>query len=555
MRFTKAYMMILKRIAITSIALVMLCLSACSSPSGEQLTLDEIPKYTLPPVEQKSVPIQGGELVFPIPLKAPTFNPLEIKNVELYNLFTLIYEKPIKMDVDGKPIPELVETWEHDSTGMIWTFNLRKGVQWQRGYGEFTSEDVVYTMNLIKNYKTSDSVYARYNNQIASYEPTDKYKVTVTLNEPGNAAIYYMMFPVLCKAYCESGNIDNLIPVGTGPYVAMDFDKDKQAILQASDVWWKEAPYIQKLTATCYPDHDAELASFDLNLLDFITTSILTVENYQKYGETVVVDYLTQYYDCLVPNASTGIFSDVNMRQAIAYALDKRDIISKALLGHAVAADYPIPLDSYLSGGSTNIYEYNLQKAVELLDESGWKDRDDDGIFENVIGTEIYDLEFELIIPENKEDTYQWDVAENIQTQLSKCGMDIKITEYPYDEYIRKLNSRNFELALCSFYLDINPDPSFMLKTGETANYGGFYDTKMDSLLDNCKTAFDEESMVDAYLALEDYFVQQAPQIGLYFKTNALVYDTKVTVSENLRDINIFTTIPQWYMFVKKPEE
>lgn len=555
MKFTKASIKILKRIITISIVIAMLSLCGCSAPDGEIITLEEIPKYTLPPVEQKPVPIQGGELVFPIPVKAQTFNPLKIKNLELYNLFTLIYEKPIKIDVDGKPIPELVETWSFDPTGTIWTFNLRKGVQWQRGFGEFTSDDMIYTMDLIKNYEKSDSVYARYNDQVSSYEATDRYQVTVTLNEPGNAAIYYMMFPVLCKEYCESGSIDNLIPVGTGPYSATEFDKEKQAVLQASEVWWKEQPYIQKLTAKCYVDHTAELASFDLNLLDFVTTSILTVENYQKYGETVAVDYMTQYYDCLVPNSSSGIFSDVNMRQAIAYALDKRDIISKALLGHAVAADYPIPLDSYLSGGSTNIYEYNLQKAIELLDKLGWKDRDDDGIFENVIGAEIYDLEFELIIPENKEDTYQWDVAENIKTQLSKCGMKVEINVYPYDEYVRKLSTQDFELALCSFYLDKNPDPSFMLKTGAVANYGGFSDERMDSLLDKCTTSFKEETMVKAYLALEDYFVQQAPQIGLYFKTNALVYDAQITVAENFRDMNIFTTIPQWYMFVKMPEE
>ena len=125
----------------------------------------------------------------------------------------------------------------------------------------------------------------------------------------------------------------------------------------------------------------------------------------------------------------SAIFSDINARQALGYALDKRDIISKALLGHAVATDYPIPLDSYLSSGSTNIYEYNLQKAIDLLDLSGWKERDTDGVYEKVVDTQIHDLEFNLLIPLDKENTYRLDVAENIASQLKNCGMLVNIEQ------------------------------------------------------------------------------------------------------------------------------
>ena len=161
-----------------------------------------------------------------------------------------------------------------------------------------TAEDVVYSMDLLRQYAKSDSNYAQYNGIIVNCTATDNYTVTLTLSETGNVGIYIMTFPVLCKAYCATGSPDSLMPLGTGPYAVLSYDSEKQMLLEASDVWWKTPPYIKTLTANCYPDHDTELVVFKQNLLDFITTSTLTVDPYKQYGEIVSIDYLTSYYDC-----------------------------------------------------------------------------------------------------------------------------------------------------------------------------------------------------------------------------------------------------------------
>ena len=382
------------------------------------------------------------------------------------------------------------------------------------------------------------------------YSAPDAYTVTITLDAPGYLGIYFMTFPVVCKAYYATGNIDTLNPLGTGAYQVAAYEPDKQMDLVANPLWWKQAPYIQTLTAVCYDDHVAELAVFDQNLLDFITTSVLTVETYSSRRH-IPVDYLTQYYDCLVPNTASGLFSDVGMRQAIGYALDRRDIISKALLGHAVATDFPVPPDSYLSGTSSNIYEFNQQKSRELLELAGWKDRDNDGICEKVDGTQVTDLEVELLIPLNKENTYRHDVAENIKTQLAACGITVNIAEVKIEDYTQRLESGNFELALCSFYLDDYPDISFLIGTNGSRNFGRFSDPALDELLIACKTALNEQSMTEAFTTMEQRFIETVPQIGLYFKTNALIYDSSIAISDNIRDLNLFTSIPKWYLYVK----
>lgn len=543
-----------KKILVMLSAIFMLFFSACGPDTQTKTAAETIPQYTLPPVIKETVPTTGGEIVFPAPKLDPVaLNPLKTKNVELYNMLSLIYEQPIRIGTDGKAQPELVETWDVDDAGTTWTFHLRKGVQWQDDQGEMTSADIKYTIDQLMTLTNKDSNYVYNKDAIATWTVPDEYTIQISQNSPGYAAVYFMTFPVLCKAYCESENIDTAKPVGTGPYQVTEFDMTEQVSFEANTSWWKQPPYIQKLTAICIPDHDAEMNQFEQNLLDIVTTSSLTVDTYQKYKEIEYKDYMTQYYDCLVPNMN-GIFGDVNLRQAVAYALDKREVVSKALLGHAVATDYPVSPDSYLSGGSSKIYEFNQQKAKELLELSGWKDLDDDGLAEKVEGDNISELTIILLIPANSEETYRMDVAQNIAAQLLECGITVNIEEKQPANYKASLDSRGFDLALCSLYMDINPDISGLVGTGGTHNYGDYSDAMLDGLLTNCATAPSEEALKEAYSSMEDQFLAQMPQIGLYFRTNALLYNAAFNISDNFRDRNLFSSIPQWYIYVEEPE-
>ena len=543
-----------KKIIAALSAFLILAFSACGPDIQTETAPETIPQYTLPPVIKEAVPTTGGEIVFPAPQLNPVaLNPLKTKNVELYNMLSLIYEQPIRIGTDGKAQPELVETWEVDDTGMNWTFHLRKGVKWQHDKGELTSADIKYTIDQLMLLTNEDSNYVQNKELIAAWTAPDEYTIQISQNSPGYAAVYFMTFPVLCKAYCESENIDTAKPIGTGPYHVTEYDMMEQVSFEANPSWWKQAPYIQKLTAICISDHDAEMNQFEQNLLDIVTTSSLTVDTYQKYQEIEYKDYMTQYYDCLVPNMS-GVFSDVNLRQAVAYALDKREVVSKALLGHAVATDYPVSPDSYLSGGSSKIYEFNQQKAKELLELSGWKDLDEDAQAEKVEGDNIRELTVNLLVLSNSEETYRIDVAQNIASQLLECGMSVNIIEKKPADYKTSLDNGNFDLALCTFYMDINPDITNLVGTAGRHNYGGFSDTMLDGLLANCSAALSEDKIKEAYSSMEDQFLAQMPQIGLYFRTNALLYNASLNISDNFRDRNLFSSIPQWYIFVEEPE-
>ncbi len=541
-------MMIFKKTACWVLAFLVVLMVGCNEAAENTSKDDTIPIYTLPPVIKEDVPAQGGELTFAVPQNPASLNPLKTKNVGLYNLLSLIYESPIRVDARGYAQPELAETWEVDESGLVWTFKLREGVNWHHGNGELTSADVVYSADLLKSFSVSDSNYAYNNSKISSCVALDKYTVKLTLKEPGNSAIYYMTFPVLCKNYCLKADIDKAKPIGTGPYCVQSFNMMDSVKLTANEKWWKQQPYITKLNAICYANHDFELAAYKQNLLDFLTTSVLTVDIYHKYGSKHYVDYLTQYYDCLIPNTQR-LFADVNLRQAVAYAIDKRDVVAKGLLGHAVVTDYPVSPDSHLSAGPTKIFEFNRLKAVELLELSGYMKMGNHPFAKKTEGEKTKDLSFELLI--SKKEPYRKVVAENIAAQLLECGMEVIIVEVDEAEHKKRLSSGNFDIALCTFYLDINPDIGCLIGTNGDINYGRFSDKEIDSLLTKCREALNETAMKQAYNMMEERFLSVMPHIGLYYKTNALLYDTSIHIYEKFRDRNVFTVIPRWYLYVE----
>ena len=522
--------------------------------------------------EKTITPISGGEITVAMPTNYETFNPLTERNINMINIYTLIFETPLSLDTDGQFRGDLIENWTVDTSGQVWTFYLRKNIQWHNGFGELTADDLVYTLDIITELSVDDSVYARYNKRIGEYYALDKY--TLVLNavdprtiydeeiEPEKSSYieYAMTFPVLCKAYYENyDTFDNLWPIGTGPYEFTDFDITDGIQLSVNDDWWKKQPYITTIRALPMSDADAEIEAYAEQILDLVGTSDISANRYQKYGVTNVEEYMTQYYDCLVPNlyvSSRGdteemFIHDVRARQAIAYALNKSQIISKVLVNHAVATDVPMPPDSWLYDTTLSIYEYNENQALALLYDMGYTERDEDGFLAKMDTQtgELITCSFELMYPKELQNNYKTNIASLIEEQLEDIGIRVDLRELSSDLFMTKVEAGSFDVALMSFYLARNPDVRFMLhSTRATVNYGYYKDEAMDAALEACGAAITDDEKKEAYSRMQELFIDQLPQIPLYFKTNSLIYDDSIEGISDFRALDIFNDIQNWYV-------
>ena len=159
-------------------------------------------------------------------------------------------------DVFGHPEPDLATEWKVSEDNLTWTFRLREGVQWHWGYGEFTAEDVVFSLNRVKNSK--GSAWANGYNNFKEIKAIGKYIVEITTFEP---EAYFLTkvsnfqggFIVCKKAAEKTNDIDTpLSPtkeqiVGTGPFKFLEYKPKDSITLVRNESYWEGNPIIQKI--------------------------------------------------------------------------------------------------------------------------------------------------------------------------------------------------------------------------------------------------------------------------------------------------------------------
>ncbi|NLX71222.1 MAG: peptide ABC transporter substrate-binding protein [Clostridiales bacterium] len=505
-------------------------------------------------------PKRGGELIIPIPVP-DTFNPLLTRSRDMINFFGLIFEGLFEYDENMRPQPCLVESWEVDEEGKLWRFHLRKDIKFHDG-SILTGEDVVFTFIALQqgnlNSFFQKGIVGNDNIQKVEVDLFDIYTINVHLLTPANNILDIMTFPVLPKeiyqsdAYMLQKKEDTgLIPVGTGPYRVDEVMMDDGYIrLVRNSEWWGKQPYIDSILAKIYRDEMQVRQAFRNGEVDLLDITSAITNPYLLDDSTRNYRYLTRNYEFLAFNLNHSILGDVNIRKAIAYALQRKDIIFRVYLNNAEAVDVPIPSDSWLYDGNTRIYDFEQEKAIKLLEEAGWTDSDGDGIREKDFDSKTVELKFTIMT--NAENSIRKDVVELIAQQLQEIGIGVQSRIVPWEEFETSLMDGNFEIVLTGYYLDIFPDLDFIFHSkfiGDGLNnFIRNRDEELDMLLDEAAGIYQYDRLPESYSRIQKRIVEQLPVISLYFQTAYLMTSNRVYGVEAPRELNIYRNIEDWYL-------
>jgi peptide/nickel transport system substrate-binding protein len=533
MKSIKGFTILFKRAVclLLSFAAVAL-LSGCGSGS--------LPDATVPSVTGTAQPTQipsNGHLTVSMPLHPDSLNPLDATTTEMVSLLSLIYESPIRIEADGSISPLLFSGWEKQEDGS-YLFFVRENVYWHNG-SALSADDIVYTLDQITQRVQSGSIYTSCLNQIQSYEKTQDGAVRIL---PKNGLVLLLCslnFPVLPQAAADSA-----LPIGTGPYKVASYTAEASMELSSNEKWWNGTPHITKISALCVKDATAAAEAFSNGETELLYTDKINAATYKQGNLNSLREVPTLYYDYLALNFSNPNLSNITIRQALAYSLDKPALITRAYSNHAVAADWPVMPASYLSDIRYSYATAGSTEIQSLLSSAGYEDRNDDGKLEDA---SMQPLSFTILVQSDVLDTSMEDMADSIKRQLENVGFTITIEAVAYDDYTARLAAGSFDLALVSTYLSNGPDLSSFLTDGGALNFGGYSDTQMTSLLDAVKTA-DESGIQDAMRAIQKKFVQELPHISLCFKTRAFVYRKTLQGVDSLADPFIFSDIASWYL-------
>lgn len=499
----------------------------------------------MPTAEPSPQPVEGGELYLPMPENASIYNPLSVNTEEMQLMFSLVFESLVRIDKNNLIVPALAENWSSDETGKVWTFNLRKNVLWHNA-SAFSANDVVYTFNKLVSMGT-DTHYSYATEKIESVEAVDGSTVRVTMKEPGYSSLYVLTFPIMCSG---SDILGSEFPTGTGPYYVSSANNTR-VTLSSNKSWWRQSSYIPTIIFEARDNNETALASYQAGQLNMVPTSNLSSGRYREQDVSVVQDVMTQVAEVLVFNHENNILQDVKVRKAIAYALNRVDLVTNVYMNHAFLSDVPVAPDSFLYESKSKVYDYNFAAADALLQEAGWVDTDSDGIREKNGNVK---LDLTLLVNETTESNARYEAAMMIETQLEQAGFKIEIVASPFElgdtdsEYTAKLRNRDFDMALAGFNLSRDTDLSGLLTLGGEHNYGNYSNSGMTKLTDAVIHAADETAARNAASELQMRFIEDLPFVTLYFRMNSIVYSAKIKGVSDIREPDIFSNIEKWYI-------
>ena len=289
---------------------------------------------------------------------------------------SLVYETLVTSD-NGKIKPNLAESWEISDDGKVYTFKLREGIQFTDGT-PFNAEAVKQNIEL-----TSNSIFS-WLGVVANYESVeavDEYTVKFTMTSPFYATLND--FATYALGMISPKNIINLEEafvegtVGTGPYIYSDYEANQYYTFVRNENYWGEKPHYKKITLKIIPDENSRILALKSGEVDMILgTDFLSYDGVNDIkndtGLTVKVSDRLTRTRCLYLNTTTNKLGDVNVRKAIAHAINKDEITDALLSGYEVSADALFNKALPYCDVDVNPYDYNVEKANQLLDDAGW---------------------------------------------------------------------------------------------------------------------------------------------------------------------------------------
>ncbi|NOX21160.1 MAG: peptide-binding protein [Nitrospirae bacterium] len=465
----------------------------------------------------------------------------------------LIFNGLVKYDTDLSLIGDLAESWDISDDGLTITFHLRKGVKWTDGV-EFTANDVMFGYKTIIDPKTP-TAYKEDFLQVKKAEVLDKYTFRVTYKKPFAPALSsWGNLPILPEHLLIGKDITKVDfgrnPIGMGPFIFEKWEPGQRIVLKANPEYFEGRPYIDYYIYRIIPDQATmfmELRAGGVDLMGLTpiqyrrqTSTEFFKKNFQKFRYPVFA------YTYLGFNLKHPFFKDIRVRKAIAYAIDKKEIIDVVLFGLGSVATGPYVPNTWPYNPNVKRYEYNPAKARQLLQEAGWRDTDGDGWLDKD------GKRFEFTIITNMGNSLRERTATIIQWRLKQIGIKVNIRLIEWSAFINEfIDKRRFEAVILGWSIGFDPDQYDIWhssKTGEKEfNFISYKNPEVDRLLEEGRRTFDIEKRKKAYFRIQEILAEEVPYVFLYVP-DALPIVHKRFKGIRPTPIGISYNLHKWYV-------
>jgi peptide/nickel transport system substrate-binding protein len=407
--------------------------------------------------------------------------------------------------------PDIASSWETPDDKTI-IFHLNPNAKFQNGK-PVTAQDVKWTYDSVmaENFTTTKkSGYAA----VASIEAPDAKTVIFRLKEPNGG-----LFDNLALGILPAGSDANAMqtkPIGAGPYKVTEFRTDESVTLEAFDGYHGGAPKIKNAQVRVVPDATTMVLELRRGTVNLAINQIPfeNVPEFENSPKHTVVKKPGSVWQYLAFNLKDPILSKVQVRRALAHAIDRQRIAQDLLRGHGVPTDSMFGQGHWARAENLPTYAYDPAKAQQMLDAAGYRDPDGAG------PRPRFTLSFKT-----STDVEANNRAQVIQQMLQQIGVKVDIQTSEFGTFLEDVQKGNFQMYSLSRNGIADPDffhTIFFSKNipPEGQNRGYYNNPRVDQLILEGRSTFDRAKRKQIYGEIQRIVQEDLPYISLYHQIN-----------------------------------
>ncbi|MBA2760287.1 MAG: hypothetical protein H0U38_11435 [Chloroflexia bacterium] len=447
-------------------------------------------------------PVAGGTLTLGVQADPAELDPHMTSLTAAWHVLEHVYETLVTTDETLAPLPALAEEWTVSDDGLVYTFNLRQGVLFHNGR-EFVADDVRYSFERILDPATASPVV----DELASIDTidvVDDYTVAINLLTADSSFLAKLMGSSISivpqEVVEENGDLMQVMS-GTGPFRFVEYVPNTNVILERNpDYWDSPFPYLDGLEILVIPDNTSRTTALVTGTVDIIEYAPVQDLPIFEADETLKVEgNQNTNIRYMGVNVSREPFDQLEVRQAMAMAIDRGPVIDSAVFGYGTPTNMLFP-ESYWAGVPSEIPPVDIEGAIALLDSVGLGDG------------------FEAQIQSWAQYPFLSNAAIVIQEQLRQIGVESEVDLQENAVLLENYFSGNFDLSVTgtSAYVDPNDVVQSNFMTDAASNGGGYSNQEVDDLIAAGIATTDQDERAEIYGEIQQILLADLPWINLF---------------------------------------
>jgi peptide/nickel transport system substrate-binding protein len=420
----------------------------------------------------------------------------------------------LQFDENYQPKPYLAKKWEMSPDGLSYTFHLERDVLFHDGK-PLTSADVAFSLEMAKkNHPSGEPALG----PVEKVETPDPYTVVFKLKHPSPVTLiasHPFFLPILPKHIYGEGEIRkhpaNLKPIGSGPFKFVEWKKGQYIILERFDNFFRRGrPYLDRIIIEFIPDLPARTIALETGAAHFFARGVMNFADIRRFEKIPHLAVITKGNEAVGPRAMIDFnlrkapLNNIKVRKAIAHTIN-REFLIEDMSGYAKPSTAHLRYTSRFYNPNVRKYEYDLNKANQLLDEAGFN-RGADG------------TRFNLSI-----DFYPGHLSqcESLKEELNKVGIRATLRPPPdFATWVRRTSDWDYEINYNPISDHIDPtiglDRKFTsrnIKKIPWTNTSGYSNPEVDRLCDEARTELNFEKRKKLYHRVQEILADELPCI------------------------------------------